>query len=379
MTSPPSDNTPKLRLLMLGRSLEHRRVGGIVYVSRQLLAHLDEGRFDVRYLANGAGREGLLGGAVRLLTFPVDLATAWRYLRKFGPDVVHINTSLDWRSLLRDSCFLVLARTRCDHIVLFIHGWQWKLGRRLQSRHHALRWFCRRVFGLAQQLVVLSRSFANVMEEMGLPGERIHVVPNPVDCGAFPRPAAAMNPDDQQVWRLLFMARFVAEKGFYELIDAMPGLRDACDRPVELILAGDGPEREGAERRCRELGLDDAVVFPGYVTDEQKQKLFESVHVFVFPSRYGEGRPIVLLEAMAAGLPLLATRAGGIGEFVRDGEHGVLLSDTSAADIERGVLSLLRDPQRLAEIGRGNREYARLHFDSARIAGMLEDIYRWRG
>ena len=379
MTSPPMANSTKLRLLMLGRSLEHRRVGGIVYVSRQLLAHLDDERFDVHYLANGAGREGWLGGVVRLLTFPVDLIHAWRYLRTFQPDVVHINTSLDRRSLLRDSCFLMLARTRCDRIVLFIHGWQWKLGRRLQSRHHPLRWFCRRAFGLAQHLVVLSRSFADVLEEMVLPGERIHVVPNPVDCGAFPRPAAAANPDDQPVWRLLFMARFVAEKGIYELIDAMPGLRDACDRPVELILAGDGPEMEGARQRCRELGLDDAVVFPGYVTDQQKQQLFESAHVFVFPSRYGEGRPIVLLEALAAGLPLLTTRAGGIGEFVRDGEHGVLLSDTSAADIERGVLSLLRDPRRLAEVGRGNREYARLHFDSARIAGMMEEIYRSKG
>ena len=376
MTPPQVDNTTKRRLLMMGRSLEHRRVGGIVYVSRQLLAHLDGERFDVRYLANGAGREGVLGGAVRLLTLPIDFVRAWRYLRTFEPDVVHINTSLDRRSLLRDSCFLALASARCDHIVLFIHGWQWKLGRRLQSRRHPLRWFCRRVFGRARHVAVLSSSFAEVLEDMGLPGDRIHVVPNPVDCSAFPRPAAATKPDDQRVWRLLFMARFVAEKGIYELIDAVPGLRVACDRPVELILAGDGPERDSAERRCRELGLGDAVVFPGYVTEAEKQRLFESAHVFVFPSRYGEGRPIVLLEAMAAGLPLLATRAGGIGEFVRDGEHGVLLTDTSAADIERGVLSLLRDPQRLAEIGRGNREYARAHFDSALIARELEDIYR---
>jgi len=378
MTPSQVDNTTKLRLLMLGRSLEHRRVGGIVYVSRQLLAHLDGRRFDVRYLANGAGREGVLGGAVRLLTLPIDLARAWRYLRTFEPDVVHINTSLDRRSLLRDSCFLALASARCDHIVLFIHGWQWKLGRRLQSRHHPLRWFCRRIFGLARHVIVLSSSFAAVLEDLGIADDRVHVMPNPVDCSAFPRPSAATRPDEGSKWRLLFMARFVAVKGIYELIDALPGLRAACDRPVELILAGDGPEREGARQRCRELGVDDAAVFAGYVTGEAKQQLYESAHVFVFPSRHGEGRPIVLLEAMAAGLPLVTTRAGGISEFVRDGEHGVLLTDTSAADIERGVLSLLRDPQRLAEVGRGNREYARINFDSALFARMLEDIYQSR-
>ena len=376
MTSGQQNSGERLRLLIVGRSLEHRRVGGIVYVSRQLLAHLDGERFEIRYLANGAGREGWLGGAVRLLTLPFDLVRAWRCLGSFHPDVVHINTSLDGRSLPRDSCFVWLARRRCDRIVLFIHGWQWKLGRRLQSRRHPLRWFCRRVFGRARLLIVLSSTFAEVLRGLGIPAERIRVLPNPVDCSAFPQPAAATNPDDQSVWRLLFMARFVAGKGIFELIEAMPGLRGSCDRPVELILAGDGPERENARRRCRELELEDVVTFAGYVTEDKKRRLFESAHVFVFPSRYGEGRPIVLLEALAAGLPILATRAGGIGEFVRDGEHGVLLSGTSAAEIERGVLSLLRDPQRLAAIGLGNREYARRQFDSARFAAMMEEIYR---
>jgi glycosyltransferase involved in cell wall biosynthesis len=376
MTSAPVERSARLRLLIVGRSLEHRRVGGIVYVSRQVLAHLDNNSFDVRYLANGAGRGGSLGGVARILTLPLDLARAWRCLRAFDPDVVHINTSLDWRSLLRDACFVALAGRRRGRVVLFIHGWQWTLGRRLQSRRHPWRWFCRRVFASAQRVIVLSASFAQVLRDLGIPADRIHVLPNPVDCGAFPRPAAASRPDDDSAWRLLFMARFVADKGIYELIDAMPGLLGACDRPVQLILAGDGPEREGAERRCQELGLGSAVVFPGYVADAQKQQLFEGAHVFVFPSRYGEGRPIVLLEALAAGLPVLATRVGGIGEFVRDGEHGVLLDDPSVANIERGVLSLVGDPRRLAEIGLGNREYARAHFDSALVTRRLEDIYR---
>jgi len=361
---------------MLGRSLEHERVGGIVHVSRELLAHLDREQFDVRYFANGAGHTGVLGGALRLVTLPIDLVRAWRHQSSFHPDVIHINTSLDWRSLLRDSCFVLLLRIRCDRIVLFIHGWQWKLGRRLQSRRHPLRWFCRRVFGRAQRVIVLSGSFAEVLEEMGIPGERVRVVPNPVDCSAFPRPSAATNPEGGGTWRLLFMARFVADKGIYELIEAVPGLRRACDRPIELVLAGDGPERTGAERRCRELGVEDAVVFPGYTTGDSKLRLFEGAHLFVFPTRYGEGRPIVLLEAMSAGLPLVVTRAGGIGEFVRDPEHGVLLSDGSSAEIERGVLSLLNDPQRLATTGHDNREYARQRFDSALVARMMEEIYR---
>jgi glycosyltransferase involved in cell wall biosynthesis len=360
---------------MLGRSLEHVRVGGIVYVSRQLLAHLDTERFDVCYFANGAGHGNALGGAVRITTFPIDLVRAWRQQTDFRPDVIHINTSLEWRSLLRDSCFLLLLRARCEHIVLFIHGWRWELGRRLQSRHHPLRWFCGLIFRLARRVVLLSSSFADVLQDVGIARDRIYVVSNPVDCSAFPRPAAATRPNDGNKWRLLFMARFVEEKGIYELIDAMPRLLDACERPVELILAGDGPERDGAERRCRDLGIDQAVVFPGYVTATEKQHLFESAHIFVFPTRSGEGLPIVLLEAMAAGLPLVVTRAGGIGDFVRDKEHGVMLSGTSATDIASAVLALLGDSRRLAEIGRGNREYARDNFDSLRIARRLEAIY----
>lgn len=370
------ETTERQRVLIVGRSLEHERVGGIVHVSRQLLDHVDGGRFEVCYLANGAGRGGVLGGANRLLTLPVDLARAWRRQSRFRPDVIHINTSLDWRSMLRDSCFLLLVRIRCRRVVWFIHGWQWKLARRLRSHGHPLRWFYGGVVRLARTVVVLSGSFASVLEEMGLPGDRIRVVPNPVDCSAFPRPSAATRPGEGDVWRLLFMARFVAEKGIYELIEAMPGLIAASDRPVELVVSGDGPERAGAERRCRELGVERAVVFPGYTTSDAKLRLFETSHLFVLPTRYGEGRPIVLLEAMAAGLPLVVTAAGGIGEFVRDPEHGVVLADGTPAEIERGVLTLLGDPERLAAVANGNREYARRHFDSSLFARTLEDIYR---
>jgi glycosyltransferase involved in cell wall biosynthesis len=117
------------------------------------------------------------------------------------------------------------------------------------------------------------------------------------------------------------------------------------------------------------------VVFPGYVTGAAKRELYENSHLFVFPS-HREAFPIVLLEALAVGLPLVTTRVGAIEEFVRDSEHGVLLSDGSSAEIERGVLSLLSDPQRLAEIGHDNREYARQRFDSPHVARMLEEIYR---
>jgi glycosyltransferase involved in cell wall biosynthesis len=375
MMSPQNEQVARLRLLVLGRSLEHEHVGGIVYVSRQLLAHLDEQRFDVSYFANGAGRTGVLGGVVRLLTLPMDLVRAWRRQSSFRPDVIHINTSLDWRSLLRDSCFLMLVRIRCDRVVLFIHGWQWKLGTKIQTKGHPLRWFCRRVFGRARHVIVLSRSFADVVRDLEIPGERVHVVPNPVDCSAFPRPSAATRSGDEGTWRLLFLARLVAEKGIYELIESMPGLLRACERPVELVVAGEGPERESAGRRCRELGVGDAVVFPGYVTGAAKRELYENSHLFVFPS-HREAFPIVLLEALAVGLPLVTTRVGAIEEFVRDSEHGVLLSDGSSAEIERGVLSLLSDPQRLAEIGHDNREYARQRFDSPHVARMLEEIYR---
>jgi glycosyltransferase involved in cell wall biosynthesis len=360
---------------MVGRSLRHQRVGGIVYVSRQLIAHLDETQFEVEYLENGAGRGGALGGISRLLTLPVDLVRAWRRQSAFEPDVIHINTSLDWRSLLRDSLFLTMLRMRNDRIVLFIHGWRWDLGRRLERRSHPLRWHCRRLFGKARQVVVLSRSFAEVVVDLGIGERRVHVVPNPVDCSAFPNPSVACNSEGDGPWRLLFLARLVREKGIYQLIDAMPGLLRACGRPVELVVAGDGPEADGVRRRCRELGLEDAVSFAGYVTGAEKRELYERSHAFVFPSQR-EAFPIVLLEAMAAGLPLVTTRVGAIGEFVTGGEHGVFLKDGSAGEIERGVVSLVGDPEALASMARGNREYARQRFDSPRVARLMEDIYR---
>ncbi|MGD8413696.1 MAG: glycosyltransferase family 4 protein, partial [Candidatus Latescibacterota bacterium] len=132
---------------------------------------------------------------------------------------------------------------------------------------------------------------------------------------------------------------------------------------------------EGVRRRCGELGLGNAVSFPGYVTGAEKRELYERSHLFVFPS-HREAFPIVLLEALAAGLPLVTTRVGAIGEFVTGGEHGVFLQDGSPGEIERGVVSLLSDPETLASVARVNREYARERFDSPRVARLMEEIYR---
>ena len=151
---------------------------------------------------------------------------------------------------------------------------------------------------------------------------------------------------------LLFLGRLVPVKGIDLLLDACAGL------PVELLVVGDGPERPSLERRAAALGV--RARFLGEQTGEDKAGWLAAADVLVLPSRVlpdgrTESAPLVLLEAMAAGVPVLATRVGGNPDLITEGENGLLVPPGEAAPLRAALEQLLAGPglrRRLAEAGR---------------------------
>ncbi|PYK23405.1 MAG: hypothetical protein DME52_12780, partial [Verrucomicrobia bacterium] len=147
-----------------------------------------------------------------------------------------------------------------------------------------------------------------------------------------------------------------------------------------LTIAGDGPLLGQFQDLERELTIDNRVPFTGFISQEQLRDLYYASHIFLHPSETGpdgnqEGIPNSMLEAMASGLPVFATRHGGIPEAIENGVSGVLVPEHDDSELARALLNAAQDPGFLSRIARAGAEVVRKNFDLAAQTRRLEDIY----
>jgi L-malate glycosyltransferase len=182
----------------------------------------------------------------------------------------------------------------------------------------------RRKYGRARVIIAISRAVAAVLERSGVSADRIRVVPDGVDVRRVVQPAtsealAALGiPNGAPL--VVQVAQLVDHKDPLNFVRAMERVRE-CIPNVHGLLVGDGPMRGDVERTIRDLGLTGSVHLAGYRTDADS--LLAAADVATLSSRE-EGMGSVLLDALAFGLPIAATRAGGIPEVVIDGDSGLL-------------------------------------------------------
>jgi phosphatidyl-myo-inositol dimannoside synthase len=204
------------------------------------------------------------------------------------------------------------------------------------------------------------------------------ILPNTIDTGHFtPGPA---DPALVQRWGLtgrrvlLTLARLEAReryKGIDEILDVLPSLTAECPDLV-YVIAGDGSDRPRLEAKAASLGLTDRVVFTGYVPESEKRDLYRAAHVFAMPG-HGEGFGIVFLEAMACGIPVVASMMDGSREAVRDGALGLVVDPTDPAAVRAGIIAALKMPRGI--VPEGLREFDLAHFNS-RVHGIVDHVAR---
>ncbi|MCC7321191.1 MAG: glycosyltransferase family 4 protein [Rubellimicrobium sp.] len=192
---------------------------------------------------------------------------------------------------------------------------------------------------------------------------RLHVVHCGVDPARYGRPRVPGR------GRLLFVGRLAGVKGVPVLFQALSAVR-ALRPEVTLTLIGDGPERALLEEEGRALGLGDALRFTGYRDADFVAGALAEADVLVLPS-FAEGVPVVLMEAMAARLPVVATRVGGVTELVEDGVSGHLVAPGNAALLARAILAALDAPSAMGAAARAQVEAA---FDSRTEARRLATL-----
>jgi glycosyltransferase involved in cell wall biosynthesis len=210
-------------------------------------------------------------------------------------------------------------------------------------------------------LQTLARRFAPELD--------IAVIPNGVDSATF-HPRQVGEASARPV-RLLFVGRVVFQKGLDVLLAALAQLAPGNDWHLEII--GDGDPRPALEAEAARLGLAGRITFAGWQRRAEIAERYRAADVFVFPSR-DEGMPNVVLEAMASGLPIVATAIAGNEELVRDGENGFLIRPDDAAALAAALGRILADNARREAMGRASRARIEAEYTWPRAAA---SYLRW--
>lgn len=223
----------------------------------------------------------------------------------------------------------------------------------------------------------VSRDFRQRLIEAGAPPERVVVHRSGIDLRRFP---FNPRPPRETGARLLFVGRLTEKKGVVYLLEALARLI-ASGRELELNIIGSGPLQDALRAKSRDLGLDQHVHFDGALSHDEVVAALERSHALVAPSVTAadgdqEGIPNVLKEAMACGLPVVATHHSGIPELVEDGVTGFLAPERDVVALADRIAWLLDDPSRRLELGMAARRRVEREYDTERLNDELVDLYR---
>jgi glycogen(starch) synthase len=174
--------------------------------------------------------------------------------------------------------------------------------------------------------------------------------------------------------RVLCLGRLVSAKGFDLALEAISHLvREFPD--VRVVIAGDGPERTSLQARARQLGMEYSVEFTGWVPAEKVPDLINTATVLLMPSRR-EGLPLVGIEAMQMGRPLVATRVGGLPELIVQEQTGILVKPQDVHGLATALAFLLRNPRLASSMGEAARRRATSDFNLTRCIAEYDAIYQ---
>jgi glycosyltransferase involved in cell wall biosynthesis len=227
-------------------------------------------------------------------------------------------------------------------------------------------------------IVTVSQAAQKSLIYIGIPRHKIKVIYNGIDDIALDkagvrekvRAALGLAGDD---FVIACLGRLVAMKGQRYLIEALIEVRKRHVR-CKCLIIGDGPERERLQNQVKKLGLDGVVYFLGLRRDIPD--LLSAAELLIVPSVLREGLPLVLIEAEAMSLPILATDIGGIPEVVERGGNGFVVEPGNAGALAGKILYLIEHPEQLRSMARRSREIWESKFTKAEMMGNIEQFYR---
>ncbi|MCX5796569.1 MAG: glycosyltransferase [Elusimicrobia bacterium] len=315
----------------------------------------------------------------RLLDWPL---LSWETLRLYQlfargkPRLVHINNGGYPGALSCRAAAIAAAWARVPAVVLTVNNitrplrlpWEWPE-----------LWVDRLIMRSCRRFVTASQAAKQALVHRGFPADRTLTISNGIRRPEGLRPTAEVRRElglspGQTV--LVMTAFFEPRKGHRVLVEAADLLAKAGRLPPEwrLILIGDGPERGAIESLARRCGLSANFLFLGYRNDADH--ILNAADLLVLPSLSHEDMPLIVLDAMAMGKPVVASAVAGIVEEVEDGRTGLLVPPGDPQSLASAIASLLSSPDRSQAMGRAGKERFEQHFRAEFAARRYQELYQ---
>ena len=206
----------------------------------------------------------------------------------------------------------------------------------------------------ADAVLVITPRLARQLVSEGVEEDRIRVIPPGVNPALFTGPFEDPFPSIGRP-RIVFIGRLAPQKGVRTLVEAARPLRAPG---AQVLVVGGGPQRLTLEREVRRLGVDDVVHFFGFVSHERVPAILSHADLLVLPSLYEE-LGTILLEALWVGVPVVASRTGGIPNIIADGVNGLLVSPGDSEELAHAIIRVLSSPDLARRLGEAARERAK--------------------
>lgn len=195
-------------------------------------------------------------------------------------------------------------------------------------------------------------------------------IPNGVETDRF---APIDRPQNPKV-KILFIGRLIPRKGFHRVVRALPKVKELAKVPFTVEVVGTGAHRAELDALGEELGVSQLISYVGMVPYDQLEKSYQDADIFVLTS-LSEGMPSVILEAMGAGLPIIASNVGGNNEIVKEGENGFLIMGDDIDILADRMARLINDAALRQQMGKTSREYA-MQYDWKHIMNRYDTLIR---
>jgi glycosyltransferase involved in cell wall biosynthesis len=349
-------------VIMVGPARSVR--GGVSAVVNALLAAMPDDAPDIRYVPTHIDGPRIAKALAALVGF-VRLFLAFR----FGDcEVVHLHMA-SYASFARKSKVASLAALFRKKVIIHVHGAHFHIffDEASVNRKRAISW----ALQSADLVIALSEEWKERLHRIS-PEANIRILANPVDTRSYEGMVDARPEVPARGGTVLFLGAFTQRKGIYDLVEVIEKV--SSERPEVVFELGGDREVSEVKGLIEAKGLVGNVRFMGWVRGEQKSSAFRRAHIFVLPS-YNEGLPIAVLEAFAAGLPVVTTPVGGIPEIVDDGVNGILREPGDVDGLASSILRLLEDAELRRRLSAASLELVRTRHDSRVVARELVDWY----
>jgi glycosyltransferase involved in cell wall biosynthesis len=353
-------------------------VGGIVYSIQNLLNSPLSRRYQFECLHTYSKKGGSPeyqneGVPLKILRLFFDFLRFPLFLMKGRPDFVHIHTSFGKWSFWRDSVYLSISNLFRKRALLQIHGGT--LNEFIQRRPH-LSGLAVRLLKLASIIVVLSDQQYEPFRKIGLNG-KVRRIPNMIDSqrvSGIRRDRRPFRLPEKHRIVLLVAPHLFKEKGVYEFIHAADWILRRYTG-VTFVVVGSGGEEENLRTFCGRKNLTAHIRFLGNLSHRDVLSLMAVSDIFVLPS-WSEGFPMVVLEAMAVGLPVVSTNVGALPEIIHEGIQGYLVAPLDVKSLRHRISRLLDHPSKMRRMGRGNAAEIKERYDIHSVYRRYDKCYR---